>query len=388
VGKTMPDFGLLKLVPEHSMGVSRSMGLDDVERVYGFTTLPSDPQAELLVAVGIPVAEAYRNINENLLRNLIAIGSLALLGIILAWIITEHYILRPATLLTGASRRMMAGDLSARAQLGRGYGELYELAQVFDQMVEALQKQESELRGLNQELEERVASRTAELKRSHDMLQRFSNYLQNMLEEERKKISREIHDELGQALTSIKMDLRQINKQVKPDQEAISQRIAISLQLIDQTIATMRRISSDLRPGILDDLGLTAAVEWLVTNFQNRTGIEVTFECDPPDLEVPQELHTGLFRIIQEALTNVMRHAQATHVWIEINGSAESLKVEIRDNGQGFDPKILGQPRSLGLIGIRERAQLIGGEAKIIGNPGHGVQVNVCVPMASVRGER
>jgi len=255
-------------------------------------------------------------------------------------------------------------------------------------MADSLQKQENQMRGLNQELEERVASRTTELKQSHDMLQHFSNYLQNMLEEERKKISREIHDELGQALTSIKMDLRQINKQVRPDQEAISQRIAISLQLIDQTIATMRRISSDLRPGILDDLGLTAAVEWLVTSFQNHTGIEVTFECNPPDLEVPQELHTGLFRIIQETLTNVMRHAQATHVWIEINSTTESIEVEIRDNGQGFDPQILGQPRSLGLIGIRERAQLIGGEAKIIGNPGRGVQVNVCVPRASVRGER
>jgi signal transduction histidine kinase len=387
VGKEDPDFELLSVAQNQDEGITQGVGLDQLLRVYGYTTLPSDPHKQLLVAVGIPVNQAYQDINTNLLRNLIAIGSLALIGIILAWTITERYILRPAQTLTAAARRLTAGDLTARTHLDQGSGELFELARAFDQMADSLQEQETQLRTLNQELEERVNQRTAELKQSRDFLQQFSNHLQNVLEEERKKISREIHDELGQALTGLKMDLRTISKQIRPDQEAIHQRITGSIQLIDSTIVTMRRISSDLRPGILDDLGLVAAVDWLVTNFQNRSDIQVNLEVDPPDLEVPKELHTGLFRIIQEGLTNVMRHSKATEVWITINGEPDQLQIEVRDNGRGFDPKILKETRSLGLIGIRERALLIGGEAKIEGNPGKGTRIEICIPMTPVRGE-
>ncbi len=387
VAKKDSNFSLLKVAQTQDEGITQSVGLDNVLRVYGFTTLPSDPQKQLIVAVGVPVDQAYRDIDANLLQNLIAIGGLALIGIILAWTITEHSILRPVHNLTAASHRLTTGDLTARASLGQGSGELFELGQDFDQMADALQKQEAQLRALNQELEEHVFQRTAELKQSRDLLQQFSNHLQNVLEEERKKISREIHDELGQALTGLKMDLRQISKQLSPEQEAIQQRIAASLQLIDQTIVTMRRISSDLRPGILDDLGLVAAVDWLVSNFQTRSNVQVELEVDPPDLEVPRELHTGLFRIIQEALTNVMRHSQATQVWIEIKSQPEQLSIKIRDNGRGFDSSILGQTRSLGLIGMRERALLIDGEVKIHTAPGQGTQIEICIPMSPIRGE-
>lgn len=384
VGKKDAKFGLLAVAENQNEGITQAVGLDNILRVYGFTTLPSDPQKQVIVAVGVPVEQAYQDINANLLQNLIAIGVLALIGIILAWTITERSILYPAHTLAAASHRLTTGDLSARADLGRGSGELFELGQTFDQMADSLQKQENQLLALNQELEEHVLQRTAELKQSRDFLQQFSNHLQNVLEEERKKISREIHDELGQALTGLKMDLRQISKQLTPDQELIQQRIAASLQLIDQTILTMRRISSDLRPGILDDLGLVAAVDWLVSNFQARSDIQVELEVDPPDLEVPRELHTGLFRIIQEALTNVMRHAQATQVWIEIKSMSDQLNVKISDNGRGFDSNILEQTRSLGLIGMRERALLIDGEVKIHTAPGQGTQIEICIPMTPI----
>jgi signal transduction histidine kinase len=177
------------------------------------------------------------------------------------------------------------------------------------------------------------------------------------------------------------MDLRYIKKHLHPDQESIAQRIDTSLQLVDSTITTMRRISSDLRPGILDDLGIVPAVDWLVSNFQNRTGIEVMLNVEPPNLEIPKEMHTSLYRIVQEALTNVMRHAQATQVKIKIEGRPQEVVIEVRDNGRGFDPNTLGHTRSLGLTGIRERAALIGASAEIIGSPGTGTLVSVHVPI-------
>jgi signal transduction histidine kinase len=381
VGSRHPEFELLENIKSYEEGISSATGLDNVQRLYGYTTLPSDPQGQIIVAVGIPLESAYRNINNNLLRNLIAIGSLALLGMAMSWIITERFILRPATILTTTSRRLTNGDLSARTHLGVGGGELFELGQDFDQMADALQKQEAQARAMNQELEQRVLERTQELSESRDLLQQFSNHLQNVLEEERKKISREIHDELGQALTGLKMDLRYIKKHLHPDQESIAQRIDTSLQLVDSTITTMRRISSDLRPGILDDLGIVPAVDWLVSNFQNRTGIEVMLNVEPPNLEIPKEMHTSLYRIVQEALTNVMRHAQATQVKIKIEGRPQEVVIEVRDNGRGFDPNTLGHTRSLGLTGIRERAALIGASAEIIGSPGTGTLVSVHVPI-------
>lgn len=387
VGATYPDFELLDEIGNKSEGVGRAIGVDGIARLYGFTTLPSDPSGQLVLAVGVPIEQAYEHINSNLIRNLVAIGSLALMGMALSWIITERYILRPAYTLTTASRRLTDGNLSARTSLGKGYGELFELGQDFDQMAESLEKQESELRALNQELEQRVADRTLELRQSRDLLQQFSNHLQNLLEEERKKISREIHDELGQALTGLKMDLKSINKMLLPDQDPIRQKIAASLQLVDNTISTMRRISSDLRPGILDDLGLIAAVEWLVTNFQNRTGIEVEFIVEPMDLEIPREMNTAMYRIIQEALTNVMRHSQASRVTISITGKPEEIEIKIQDNGRGFDDETIRRSRSLGLTGIRERALLIGGQAKVFGNSGVGTQVIICVPVSTERGE-
>ncbi|MFM8322481.1 MAG: histidine kinase [Chloroflexota bacterium] len=387
VGRIYPEFEILGLVENQPEGVAVATGLDRQPRIYGYTTLPSDPHRQLVLAVGIPTGQAYQSINRSLVSNLVAIASLGLLGMALSWVITERYILRPASILTQASRRLTAGDLNARAGLGRGAGEIYELGQDFDQMAESLQQQEAQLRCLNQELEQRVAARTAELRESRDLLQQYSNYLQNVLEEERKKISREIHDELGQALTGLKMDLRSIKKLLPPDQQQVDEKIAASLQLIDSTIVTMRRISSDLRPGVLDDLGLIAAVEWLVSNFEARTGIEVQLEVDPPEIEIPREMHTGMYRIIQEALTNVMRHSQATQVSILIQGRPDAVRIEISDNGRGFDEQVLfAQSRSLGLTGIRERATLIGGEATIIGKTGAGTQVIVCVPVASIGG--
>ncbi len=381
VGSLYPDFELLKAAAGQEDGVAPARGLDEIDRLYGFSTLPSDTDQQLLVAVGIPIDSAYRDINSNLLRNLIAIASLALLGIAMSWIITERFILHPAGILTAASRRLTNGDLSARANIRSGAGELFELAQDFDEMADALEKQECETRALNQKLEQRVAERTQELSASRDLLQQFSNHLQNVLEEERKKISREIHDELGQALTGLKMDLRFIKKKLLPEQDSISQRIDTSMQLIDNTIATMRRISTDLRPGILDDLGLIPAVDWLVNNFQNRTGIEAELLVEPADLEAPKEMHISLYRIVQEALTNVMRHAQASQVKIKIQGRSDQIVIEVHDNGRGFDPLTLGRSKSLGLTGIRERAALIGANAEVIGSPGTGTVVIVHAPI-------
>jgi signal transduction histidine kinase len=220
------------------------------------------------------------------------------------------------------------------------------------------------------------------LQNSFEQLRALAARLQSVREEERARVAREIHDELGQAMTAIKMDLTALIREIPADRKEPSKRIERILKLVDGTIQAVRRIATELRPGILDDLGLAAAVEWAAQEFQARTGITCHLMLPHSDISLDAERATALFRIFQETLTNVARHANATEVDVTLAGGNGDLGLEVHDNGKGISKEELSDGQSLGILGMRERALLLGGELTISGAPGKGTTVKVRIPSA------
>jgi len=219
-----------------------------------------------------------------------------------------------------------------------------------------------------------------ELQRSFRQLRGLAARLQSVREEERARVAREIHDELGQALTAIKIDLASLMCTLRADQEKELQKAESILKLVDQTILSVRRIATELRPGILDDLGLVAAVEWAAEEFEARTGTMCRLDLSDGDIVIDPERATAIFRIFQETLTNVTRHAEATRVEVRLGREDGNIVLEVRDNGRGIDPEQLATSGSLGILGMRERALLLGGGFTISGNPGKGTTVMLRIP--------
>jgi len=232
-----------------------------------------------------------------------------------------------------------------------------------------------------------AAQRRAARSFSHarDQLRALAARLQSIREEERRKVAREIHDELGQALTAIKIDLSSLVCELPADQKQPASRTKSILKLVDETIQSVRRISTQLRPGILDDLGLMAAVEWAVEESEARTGIKFRLDLPRDDIVIDPECATALFRILQETLTNVARHANASQVEVQLAQEDGDLLLEVRDNGKGISKEQLWGGKSLGVLGMRERASMLGGEITIIGIPGKGTTVSVRIPEAACK---
>jgi PAS domain S-box-containing protein len=220
-----------------------------------------------------------------------------------------------------------------------------------------------------------------QLRSSSEQLRALSAHLQSIREEERTLISREIHDELGQDLTGLKMDLSWLIKRLPKNQELDVKKVESMLKLVDTTIQSVRRISTKLRPGVLDDLGLTAAIEWQAQDFQTRTGIQCEFNPNLREIDLDRDRSTTVFRIFQETLTNVARHASATRVNICLNEEAAGLVLIVEDNGRGIKEREISDPKSLGLLGMRERALIFGGEVTISGAPGKGTTVMLRIPL-------
>jgi len=237
----------------------------------------------------------------------------------------------------------------------------------------------SEAQGLMLILVDRRGRKQAlsELKKSKGELARLASHLQDLREEERRRIAREVHDELGGMLTSIKMDLSLL---AGPDEER-EPILARAGGLVDQTITLIRRIASDLRPQLLDDLGLAAALEWLVSEFGKRTGVRCRFQCLPSELNVPRDTATALFRIVQEGLTNVARHAQAHCVSVLVEAGNGLLEATVRDDGIGITQAQARGPEAFGLMGMQERAARFGGKVDIRGRKGSGTTLRVELPL-------
>jgi PAS domain S-box-containing protein len=207
--------------------------------------------------------------------------------------------------------------------------------------------------------------------------------LHSAREEERARVAREIHDELGQNLTAIKIDLTSIFRKLGENAKPLSGATEAILKLVEQTIRTVRRMATELRPAILDDLGLTAAIEWATEEFQARTGIKCHLELREEHIVLDRQRTTAIFRIFQETLTNVARHSGATELHIRLFRQNANTTLEVRDNGVGIQPQHLTSPASLGILGMRERALVLDGQFEIAGRPGEGTKVTVRIPDVS-----
>ena len=233
--------------------------------------------------------------------------------------------------------------------------------------------------GIQRDVSDRVKA-LEELEQSRAELRALAARLQATREEERTRIAREIHDELGQALTALKLDVAWLESRRSRNSGAFRLGDGSLTDRIDQTMQIVRRIASELRPSVLDQLGLEAAIESLVRETTQRTGIAVCLHADDfPRL--PDEIASHAFRIIQEALTNVSRHSKATRVDVSVRRVGAVIILGVEDNGVGFTPQSLSGLSSLGLVGIRERALACGGTLMIRGEPGRGTGIAVTIPV-------
>jgi PAS domain S-box-containing protein len=244
------------------------------------------------------------------------------------------------------------------------------------------------LRWLLRDISARIAAQQqaqqAELavQQSREQLRALATHLQHQQEEERRHIAREIHDELGQALTVLKIDLAWLSPRLPASDVTSQQRLRDMAAQLDTVVRAVRRISTDLRPDMLDDLGLTAAIEWQLQEVCKRTGMAYQLELPADEIPLGQAQTTALFRIFQEALTNVLRHAAAKNVRVCMGQQPKALVLQIADDGRGITPAQLAARGSLGLLSMRERAHLWGGEVTIAGTPERGTIVSVRLPYA------
>ncbi|WP_321966223.1 sensor histidine kinase [Burkholderia cepacia] len=236
-------------------------------------------------------------------------------------------------------------------------------------------------RDLRREVEERVRAERA-LQASREELREIAAISASAREAEQRRIARELHDELAQTLATLKNDLEWLIDRVPQDDALLARKIAAMHTLARGAVAATRRIASDLRPLMLDDLGFAAAMQWLVEDFRHRHGIECALHVDPPELQLDEPYATAVFRIAQEALANVARHAAASHANVALVQANQAIELTIRDDGAGFDPGVPRKSGSFGLVGLRERAYLVGGTLRIATTLGEGTTVEVEIPLS------
>lgn len=266
--------------------------------------------------------------------------------------------------------------------LQRKGGAISRVAGVAEDITERRQAEEV-LRQTNTELEERVRLRTAELETSHQELRALSAVRESIQEEERKRIARELHDELAQKLTVLKLQLQALASALPANEPGLVNQAQDMNLLLTATIQSVGQIAADLRSAVLDQLGLVPALRDLMEKFSQQTKIDCELSVHPPDFSVDNRLAWTLYRMVQESLTNVARHAQATEVIVSLYGDASgNIGLDINDNGKGFSQDEQGARTSFGLIGMRERVAMLGGEMRIQSEPGAGTSIEFIIPGA------
>ena len=291
-------------------------------------------------------------------------------GSFLAWIMSRN-LTRPLKDLTAASSALASGQYAAVVPVERR-DEMGKLARAFNAMS-----------GKIRQAHETLAKQVTEAGHMNEQLRDLSAHLQNIREEERIHIAREMHDELGQLLTGFKMDVIAAKRKLGNDTDTMILKKLDSMEASsDEAIKFVRKLSAELRPSLLDDLGLIAALEWHSQEFENRYNIRIIFQSEMADIPIPSLLATGIFRIFQESLTNIARHAKAHQVTASLRVNEGLLKLEITDDGKGFDTTL--KRKTLGLLGMKERAIMIGGQLELRSTPGRGTTVTITVPVKKV----
>jgi signal transduction histidine kinase len=354
-------------------GVTDTRLIDDyrgVSVLSSFTPL-AIPDVHWVMLSEIDASEAFHPVFE-LRERLIFLSLFLLLGAVAAGFMISRTISGPILSLAKDAETLGKGNLSHRANV-MGKDEIGTLALTFNTMAASLMEKTGQMQS---EIAERKRAEDR-LKASREQLRNLSTHLQSVREEERQGVAREIHDELGQALTTLKLDLSLLRDEIGSDAKEAEGRIASMVQICDATIKSVKRIITELRPRLLDDLGLTAAIEWLSEEFQSRTGIVCKLSILPSEILLDPERSTAIFRIFQETLTNVARHSGASRVDVLLRKVGENITLEVRDNGCGISDDQIRDSRSFGLIGMRERAKYFGGTLSMKGAPGSGTVVTV-----------
>jgi signal transduction histidine kinase len=367
VGVALPEAPLIKAMLTQSEGTAEVPGVDGIRRLYAFTQVRRAAEVGMYVSIGIPTEVAFADATRRLVRNLAMLGLVSLLMLVAAWTGSDLLVLRRVNALVSATQLLRAGDLSARTRLPDGQGELDQLAAAFDGMAEALEQ------------------RAAAHQHAEEALQILSRQLLEAQENERRHLARELHDEVGQALTAVKINLQ--TAQRTPD--TLAAYLEDSISIVDRTLQQVRNLSLDLRPALLDDLGLVAALRWYVDRQAQRAGFIAQFAADPLEPRPHPDIETACFRVAQEALTNVIRHAQAQHIRVELRERNAELHLLMRDDGKGFDVRAAqeraAQGASTGLLGMQERVWLVGGQIDIESAPTWGTEIRVRFPLQNRR---
>lgn len=359
MGRNVRGAEVTEIVLTQPEGRTEARGVDGMLRQYGFTTI--DP-IDWHIYVGIPTAELMQPVWRSMRRGALFGMVIVLLVGIFAWRLSR-IIEDPVENLSRAADRIGKEGFTSSVPVG-GPREIHDLGERFNEMV-----------GIRAAAESRIIE-------SEQRLRGLSDRLLVIQEEERSRIAREIHDDLGQLLTALKMDVGGLIAAAdagSPVSDPLRARVESTL---DRTVDSVQRIAAELRPGTLDDLGLLAALESEAALFEERTGIECELSLEIGGLHLRKATEAAIYRILQEAMTNVARHADATRIEIRMRVREGLVILEVRDDGRGISESEIQARTSLGLIGIRERSGILGGSVHIEGFPGRGTIVSVRIPLS------
>jgi signal transduction histidine kinase len=362
-----------------------------VDEVMAFAPLPS--RASWGISIRQPKAQAFSNVS-NLRRKVLIWGPLLILLSLGFALGAASSITAPLSTLVGTAERIAAGELNTPIP-DLGSDEVGHLGRALERMRVALQQSLDDVARARDQLELRIQERTAEIEKLYEELKQRdelrARLLQKLIraqEEERRRIARELHDETSQVISTLALSLDTAIATLP--QDASRERLLEARALALRTLDGIHRLSFDLRPSVLDDLGLFRAIEWYAERDLKRRGIAVRCESDEQDERLAPEIETALFRAVQEAITNIVKHSHAETVLIQCSITPQAVTIEIEDDGGGFDPAGISQTaangRGLGLAGIQERMEILGGTALIDSAPGQGTRLVLNVPRGENHG--
>jgi signal transduction histidine kinase len=352
---------------------------DDLQ-VMAFAPLQHAPWG---VVVGSDAVSAFAGV-RRLHLGLALLGVIALASVWTATLVGTRRLVQPIQHLTESAHRIAAGELTVPLQ-AVGVGEIRVMTTALEAMRRQLLANIEDLADWNETLEARVASQTEALQQQQVLTQQLLRRAIRAQEEERARLTHELHDQIGQMLTAVELSLARLARALPAEAIAARERTEQARVLTERTLADLRRIIAALRPGVLDQLGLVPALGWMADHTLRPLGLNVTIEANGRQARLPGEIETILFRIAQEAMSNVARHSQANHLAVHLLHEPGQVIMILADDGQGCDLDTLrpspDHSRGLGLAGMQERASLAGGQVLVESAPGRGTTVRVQIPL-------